>query len=158
MDDICFRHRPMTESAHTSFGVGRLCFVSCCMVLVVGGLQGDGVVLVVAMIMVVTHGVAKSMISRVMCDGGACSCWGHLSSFSAYHNSVILWRANKHHASVARRLKSNSGFQWNPEKTIRKSCSLPESTGHHCLRHHLLQMAGKRIRVGRERRLTTTSQ
>ena len=90
------------------------------MVLVVGGPQGDGVVLVVAVIVVVTHGVAKCVLERVLCDGGACSCWGDLSSFSAYHNSVILWRANKHHASVARRLKSNSGFQWNPEKTIRK--------------------------------------
>ena len=28
---FALRHRPMTESAHTSFGVGRCCFVSCCM-------------------------------------------------------------------------------------------------------------------------------
>ena len=80
---FALRHRPMTESAHTSFGVGRCCFVSCCMVLVVGGPQGDGVVLVVAVIVVVTHGVSECVIAKVLCDVGACSCWGDLSSFSA---------------------------------------------------------------------------
>ena len=42
-----------------------------------------GVVVVVVVIVVVAHVVSECVIAKVLCDGGACSCWGDLSSRSA---------------------------------------------------------------------------
>ena len=41
-----------------------------------GGLQGDGVVVVVGVIVVVTHVVSECVIAKMLCDNGPCSFGG----------------------------------------------------------------------------------